>query len=132
MSGEFRAEQNVEIESTDDPDIARRFGLTKYDRETGQYTAPTPPDTGERDSGELASLRSENAKLSDELAELTRQRDESAAEVEQLRAKLGERDEGQSKAKFEAPPGFTPTSAPEQPADGSASRATGRKATGGR
>jgi len=88
MSGEFRDEQQQSIESTDNPDLARRFGLTSFDRETGLYTAPTPPDAGERDSGQLAAALTENAQLSDEVAQLTRQRDESAAEADRLREQL--------------------------------------------
>lgn len=52
MSGEYRDEQNVTIESTDNPELAKRHGLTQFNKATGQYTAPTPPDAGQRDGAD--------------------------------------------------------------------------------
>lgn len=62
MSGDFRPEQQVGgIESTDDPDLARRFGLTDFNRETGLYTAPKAPDAGQRDGVDVQEQRRRDA-----------------------------------------------------------------------
>lgn len=118
MSGEFRPEQNITIEATDDESLARAHGLTRYDESTGQWRRPTPPDAGERDSGQLAGALAENARLSDDLAT-------AHAEIERLRAELAERDaERQGEGGTgETPPGFTPA---DQPA-AAPRKATGRK-----
>lgn len=61
MSGEFRPEQNNRIESTDDADLARNFGLTDFNRETGLYTAPKAPDAGQRDGEDVQEQRRQDA-----------------------------------------------------------------------
>lgn len=61
MSGEFRPEQQTSIESTDDPALAQRFGLTSFNRETGLYTAPTAPDAGQRDGADVQEQRRADA-----------------------------------------------------------------------
>lgn len=53
MSGVLRPEQHSEIAATDDPDLARQFGLTQFNRETGQWEAPTAPDAGQRDGTDV-------------------------------------------------------------------------------
>jgi hypothetical protein len=62
MSGEFRPEQQHTIDSTNDADLARRFGLTDFNRETGLYTAPKTPDAGQRDGADVQEQRREAAK----------------------------------------------------------------------
>lgn len=63
MSGEFRPEQHPHgIESTADPDLARHFGLTSFNRETGLYTAPTAPDAAQRDGADVQAERHAAAK----------------------------------------------------------------------
>lgn len=62
MSGEFRPEQQTSIESTDDVDLARQFGLTSFNRETGLYTAPTAPDAGQRDGEDVRARQHAEAK----------------------------------------------------------------------
>jgi hypothetical protein len=94
MSGEFREEQNVTIASTDDPELAKRHGLTQFDKATGQYTAPKAPDAGQRDgSGE--QYRDALA-LAGEQHEAERKRLE--AEIESLRADAASRDPKATKA----------------------------------
>jgi hypothetical protein len=141
MSGEFRPEQQQSIESTDNPDLARRFGLTRYDRETGQYTAPTAPDAGERDSGQLAEALAENARLSDELAErdaeIARLRGEQQDGIggdEQDVTEHDERTPGAPNVAGEhggTPPGFTPAEPQGQPTQdgGTSSGRRGSKAS---
>jgi hypothetical protein len=48
MSGVFNPNEPG-ITATDDPVVARAHGLTEFDDSTGQYTAPQPPDVGQRD-----------------------------------------------------------------------------------
>jgi hypothetical protein len=120
MSGEFRPEQQTTIEATDNEALAKAHGLTQYDEATGQWRRPTPPDAGERDSGQLAEALRENARLSDELAE----RD---AEIDRLKAELAER-QGEG-GTGETPPGFTPADQTGQ-ATGDQQAAAPRKATG--
>lgn len=119
MSGQFRDDQNVSIESTDNEALARQHGLTEFDPATGQWSRPATSDVGQRDSGQLNEALRENARLSDELAE-------AHAEIERLRAERQGGGEGDGGA--ETPPGFTPA---EQPQDGDAAPAgRGRKTTG--
>ena len=62
MSGQFTPAQHNRIESTDDPDLARNFGLTEFNRETGLYTAPKAPDAGQRDGADVQAERHAAAK----------------------------------------------------------------------
>lgn len=57
MSGDFRPEQNQTIESTDNEDLARHFGLTEFNRETGLWTGPKAPDAGQRDGEDVQQQR---------------------------------------------------------------------------
>jgi hypothetical protein len=61
MSGQFTPAQHNRIESTDDPDLARNFGLTDFNRETGLYTAPKTPDAGQRDGSEVYERQHKDA-----------------------------------------------------------------------
>lgn len=61
MSGEFRPEQNQRIEATDDPELAKAHGLTQYDKATGQWRAPQPPDAGQRDGADVQEQRHADA-----------------------------------------------------------------------
>lgn len=61
MSGKFRDEQNLSIEATDDPDLAKAHGLTQYDKATGQWCAPQPPDAGQRDGADVQEQRRADA-----------------------------------------------------------------------
>jgi hypothetical protein len=63
MSGQFAPAQHNRIESTDDPDLARNFGLTEFNRETGLYTAPKAPDAGQRDGADVEAERHAAAKV---------------------------------------------------------------------
>lgn len=62
MSGDFRPEQQTSLESTDDADLARQFGLTSFNRETGLYTAPSAPDAGQRDGEDEHARKHADAK----------------------------------------------------------------------
>lgn len=88
MSGEFRPEQNLRIESTDNPDVARQHGLTQFDKATGQYTAPTTPDTGQRDGADVQEQRRADADA--EGAEQQRAEDEQRKADDAARAAAAE------------------------------------------
>lgn len=47
MSGVFNADQHSEIEATDDPALARRFGLTEWHAGLGQYVRPAERESGD-------------------------------------------------------------------------------------
>lgn len=76
MSGEFRPEQNIRIEATDNEELAKRYGLTRYDEATGQWRRPTE-SADERDSRELAQLKREKADAEQHAAELRAALDEA-------------------------------------------------------
>ncbi len=40
MSGVFDPAQQISVTATDDPELAKRFGLTEWDEARGQYVAP--------------------------------------------------------------------------------------------
>lgn len=99
MSGDFRPEQQVGgIESTDDPALAQRFGLTDFNRETGLYTAPKTPDAGQRDGEDVQEQRRRDA-----LADGDAQND---AEREKLEAAIAKQqaEGGATKSSSEAAP----------------------------
>lgn len=41
MSGVFRAEQHTDIDSTDDEQLARQFGLTEWDEDRAVWVKPS-------------------------------------------------------------------------------------------
>lgn len=47
MSGVFNADQHSEIEATDDPVLAARFGLTEWHAGLGQYVRPAGRESGD-------------------------------------------------------------------------------------
>lgn len=47
------AEINPTIRATDDPELAKRLGLTQFDKARGQWVAPKTPDAGQRDGAEV-------------------------------------------------------------------------------
>lgn len=87
MSGVFRPEQNSSITATDDPDLARVFGLTQYDKATGQWTAPRPPDAGQRDGVEVQEQRHADAHAEGE-AQREAERQRAEADEAKLEAAL--------------------------------------------
>lgn len=107
MSGEFRDEQNTTIESTDDADLAKRYGLTQYNKATGVYTAPTPPDAGQRDGADVhearhaAALAEGDAQHAADVerleAALRLANEQHEADVAKLEAKLDEQDKAPQK-----------------------------------
>jgi hypothetical protein len=127
MSGTYRDDQNVTIEATDNEELAKQHGLTRFDKASGQWTRPTPPDAGERDSGELAQLRRENERLNEELTALAAENDDLKAYVAanaQQDAQQGSQQDGEADAS-QTPPGFEPAQQ-----DGQQQTSPGRKATG--
>lgn len=60
MSGDFRPEQNQTIESTDDPALAQRYGLTSFNKSTGQWERPRS-DVGVRDGEDAERARHDAA-----------------------------------------------------------------------
>lgn len=95
MSGEYRDEQNIEIEATDNAELAKRHGLTQYDKASGQWRKPTAPDAGQRDSGAY------NAEIS-QLREQLAQQEQHSAELAAALAERHEQDEAKAKADAEA------------------------------
>lgn len=96
MSGEFRPEQNLSITATDDPELAKRHGLTQYDKATGQWRAPQAPDAGQRDGAEVQEQRHTDARAEGDAqheadlkaaeAEAKRKADEDAAAAKSTKA----------------------------------------------
>lgn len=78
MSGEFRPEQNLSIESTDDPDLARAHGLTSFNKRTGQYERPRS-DAGTRDGEDAQEQRRFDALAEGDEQQKTEQEREAAA-----------------------------------------------------
>lgn len=61
MSGTFDPDQQQRVESTDDPELAKRFGLV-LNKKTGLYEAPKAPDAGQRDGDDVEAQRHAEAK----------------------------------------------------------------------
>jgi hypothetical protein len=96
MSGEYRDEQNITIEATDNPELAKRYGLTQFDKATGQYRRPKAPDAGQRDGKRSEEQYREALDLAGEQHEAERARLE--AEIEMLRADAAPRETKATKA----------------------------------
>lgn len=93
MSGEYRDEQNTRIEATDDEELAKRHGLTQFDKATGQWRRPQAPDAGQRDGTDR--LFAENSALREEIEQLSKLHDERDVEVQQLKNQIKDQGDGE-------------------------------------
>ncbi len=59
MSGVFDPAQQTGITATDDPGLAKQFGLTEWDEARGQFVAPAPDDNADSDADADAIFESE-------------------------------------------------------------------------
>jgi hypothetical protein len=71
MSSVFRPEQNLRINATDDPELAKLHGLTEWDESRGQYVRPVksaPSTVGESSAEPVSSTssRTRTSKKSDD------------------------------------------------------------------